>query len=223
MATGFRSPNWIAATLISVPASSQANPTTAQPINYVFDATMRIEHHRETQKTSHPVQTGAAISDHAYAKPSRVVLDIGMSDLMQSYIPGQWPTEGDGKSLSAYQTLVNLQLARTLLVLTTRLYSYPSMLITGIQASDTNETWQGLRAVVTFEELPLAQVGVAGGSSTGPAVPARPQTTGSTGIGFLQTISPSASLTKLHQVPATQQAAIGSVPGDGSWSSNIIQ
>lgn len=220
----FRSQSMSNQTMITVLASSQPNPTSAQPLNYVFDATIRIEHHQEVHKTDHPVQTGAAISDHAYAQPSRVVLEIGMSDAVEAYRAGMWPTDGNGKSSSAYETILALQLARTLVSLTTRLHNYPSMLITNIQADDTNETWSGLRAVITFEEVFFATVtGVSSTVSPGPLVSARPHTTGDTGLGSVQTIPPSAALIALHQVSEDQAASIGSVPGAGTWSSNIIQ
>lgn len=219
MSTAFRSPGLSQTTMVTVPASSQANPTTAQPINYVFDCTVRIEHRRETQKTQHPVQTGSAISDHAFNKPTRVVLEIGMSDAVQAYSSSMWPQNGNGKSMSAYQTFQALDKGKTLLSLTTRLANYPSMLIVGIQADDTVETWAGLKALITFEELFLGQVGVTSSSSV-VSVPARPQTTNTTGVGNLQTMAPSAALTAQHHVSEDQ---VEGVSGAGTWSSNILQ
>lgn len=52
---------------------------------YFFDAVLSADHDQQAQITEEPVQTGANISDHAFIKPARITLDIGMSDAMQSY------------------------------------------------------------------------------------------------------------------------------------------
>ena len=48
---------------------------------WYFDAVMRLEHLESQRVTQHPVQTGANITDHSYAQPAQLTLDIGMSDV----------------------------------------------------------------------------------------------------------------------------------------------
>ncbi|MGH9771035.1 MAG: phage baseplate protein, partial [Candidatus Acidiferrales bacterium] len=68
----------------SLPGSSSPNPNDIVPLPgappfpqstvYVFDAVLRAEHRREIRLTHHPVQTGEAISDHAFVEPAEVTL-----------------------------------------------------------------------------------------------------------------------------------------------------
>jgi hypothetical protein len=127
------------------------------PIIYVFDGVLQVDHAQEVQLTAHPIQTGANISDHAYQKPARVVMDILMSDAMDSYTAGQW-TGHQSKSVNAYQIMVALEKARTPVTLTCRLDTYQNMVITAIHTRDDNKTKHGLRASITFQEVFLAQV-----------------------------------------------------------------
>jgi hypothetical protein len=55
---------------------------------YVFDAVFSLEHDQRLTKTMHPVQTGAALSSHAYLMPAHLTMMVGMSDAMQSYATG---------------------------------------------------------------------------------------------------------------------------------------
>jgi hypothetical protein len=94
------------------PLPEQATPTTQwMTQTYFFDAVHRIEHLRGMQATEHPVQLGAAVTDHVYQLPGRVTLDIGMSDVMDTYVHGQYTT-AKSKSVSCYQTMVELQQKR---------------------------------------------------------------------------------------------------------------
>ncbi|HEY1645136.1 MAG TPA: hypothetical protein VGF75_02005, partial [Candidatus Saccharimonadales bacterium] len=51
----------------------QSNSATGQAssaqINYVFDAVFRLHHRRTVKKTTHPILTGANLTDHAYVLP----------------------------------------------------------------------------------------------------------------------------------------------------------
>lgn len=46
----------------------------------IADAVVEEKHHDELEVTSHPVQSGAAISDHAFKRPAEVVLTLGWSN-----------------------------------------------------------------------------------------------------------------------------------------------
>ena len=128
---------------------------------YVFDAVMQIDHQQELRKTEHPVQTGASISDHAYAMPARLILDVGMSDVMDSfYRPSTW-SGSPSKSVSAYQTMLALQFSRILLKVTTKLRTYSNMVIESLNPSETSKTYSGLRMRVEFSEVFLANITVA--------------------------------------------------------------
>ena len=127
-----------------IPTFSATTGRTATPdIIYVFDGVLQLEHTQEVVVTEHPVENSENITDHAFIKAARVSLDVLMSDAMQSYILGQW-TGSSSKSVSAYQTILGLQLARKPLILTTRLNTYTNMLITSIHTPDNYKTAHGL-------------------------------------------------------------------------------
>lgn len=130
-------------------------------IAYVFDAVLVAAHRQEVVVTKYPVQTGANIAYHSYIQPSQVVLEIGMSDAMDTFTAGVW--EGAAtKSASAFQVLSTLKNSRQPLTLATRLFTYNNMVITSITAEETSKTISSLRARITFEEIFVAN----GGTST---------------------------------------------------------
>jgi hypothetical protein len=232
-----------AVTILTVPATIGSNystsitfedgvidtttPSTAAPIyegtaaiNYVFDGVLRLAHKRTLVKTQHPVLTGANISDHAYMKPSRVTMDIIMSDAMAPFKTGLW-TGSSTKSVSAWQILKNLQINRTLLTLTTRLDTYYNMLIEDLSAPDDYKTGHGLRCTIVLEELIAASV-----SSTGSnGASSRSQTTGNTPSGTIQSVAPNPSQIQQNAIPSTlwpNTPTYPNVPGAGVVSSNSL-
>jgi hypothetical protein len=183
------------------------HPGTPDTI-YVFDAVIRTEHQRRIEKTQHPIQTGANVTDHAIIEPARVELEIGMSDAMDSFTPGQW-TGSSSKSVNAYQTLVSIAKARQPLTVTTRLDSYTNMVLTGISAGDTVETRFGLRASLVFEELFT-------GTISSQQVSARSDLTGSTNLGTKSPLPVSSDISRYTHSTLT------TVPNAGVLSSNPV-
>lgn len=173
---------------------------------YVFDAVIRTEHQQRIEKTQHPIQTGANVSDHAFIMPARVVLEIGMSDAMDSFTPGQW-TGDSSKSVNTYQTLKSIAAARQPLTVTTRLNVYTNMLLTDISAPDTADTRFALRASVVFEELLT-------GTVTSQQVSGRSDLTGSTNLGTKQPLPVSGDISRFTHSTLT------TVPDAGVLSSN---
>lgn len=181
---------------------------------YVFDATPRIDHEQRVTKTVHPVQTGASISDHAYLEPARLTLEVAMSDAQDAYAADLW-VGGPTKSASAYQVLLAMAFARVLLVVTTKLRTYQNMLIVNNPAEDTIETFAGLKARVTFEEVFLADTQAVVAS-------ARPQDTSQTQAGTLSPTPPTQAQLNANVVSNAMAKQLGiptNVPGAGQWSS----
>ena len=137
-----------------------------------FDAIMSTETEETLTITSHPVQNGANVSDHAYREPTRITMEVFMSDVMQARYPGQF-NEFLGKSVSAYRRLLDLQRARIPFTVQTRLGCYQNMLIESIAAPDDVSTKDGLRCTVSMREVLVATVATV-------KVSAREWTTGST-------------------------------------------
>jgi hypothetical protein len=129
------------------------------PLNattYVFDCVILADHDQRLRKTEHPIQTCAAISDHAFIEPATLSLDVGMSDSMQSYsYPSVW-TGNPSKSVSAYQTLLQLMFSRIPLTVTTRLRTYYNMIVESLRPQENAKTIGGLRCRVEFGQVFLA-------------------------------------------------------------------
>jgi hypothetical protein len=196
------------------------SPKQGSPVEtkYVFDAVFRLQHNRRMQKTSHPVLTGANISDHAYLHPAKITLEIGMSDCMASFSQGIW-TGYATKSISAWQTLKALQQNRRLITLTTRLDTYNNMLIISIDTSDDNKTKRALKATVVLEELLSASV------ITTNTLSAREQSTGETAQGTVQATPPNAGTVTTNVIPSDLYPDVTeypNIPGAGNVSSNSL-
>lgn len=125
---------------------------------FFFDAYVRLDHTRKTKITEHPVETGSAITDHSYVEPAELIIEVGMSDACISYVAGQF-TQKESRSVSAIDTLWDLQEKRIPMDVTTRLKLYRNMLIEVISVPDDWQTAKGLRASVTLREIRV--VGVA--------------------------------------------------------------
>lgn len=210
-AFSFRPPQWASASAkANTLTMTAADPNTGNVTVYVFDAVIRAEHSRHSVATQHPVQTGAPITDHVFVEPARVVCEIRMSDAMQAFILGQW-ADYPTKSVSAFQKLKSLQLQRLPVQITTRLDSYPQMVIEDVREVEQAESRFGLRASVVFREILSASVLISSFVSQSTTVP---QITGQTVVGQQQSVTVPASI-----VSQNFTSAASPVPGGGNWSS----
>lgn len=142
---------------------------------YFFDAVLQTNYNSSLTITEHPVETGAAVSDHAFVNPLELTMQIGMSDCAKSIVPGQF-SQGPSRSLTAFQVLSKLQKQRIPMNVMTRLGSFKNMLIESIAVPDDYTTMNGLKATVTLKEVFVASVQTV-------KISARPQVTDSTNCG----------------------------------------
>jgi len=124
---------------------------------YFFDAFLQMDHESSLTITSHPVETGASISDHAFVNPAQLTMQIGMSDAAHALSVDQF-AQGPSRSVNAFQILQELQRQRIPLQVATRLKIYKNMLIETISAPDDYKTLYGLRATVAMKEVLVATV-----------------------------------------------------------------
>lgn len=155
---------------------------------YFFDAYIEVEYTRESTLTTSPVQTGAAITDHAYLKPAKITMKVGMSDVMQSRVAGQFEG-GWSRSRNAWDVLVKMQEDRVPMSVLTRLGRYDNMLIKSIRQKDDFKELYALHATVELEQIIVVQMQVV-------KVSLAPQITGSTQSGTLQPVTVDRSLAK---------------------------
>lgn len=214
----WRPPQWSGpvAVMITVPAQaaggqySQIGAPAASPSgNFVFDAVIRLEHEQRFRPTKHPVQTGADITTHIVVEPARLVLDVGISDAQDSYAQGMW-VGAPSKSASAYQTLIQIGMARVPFTVTTRLRTYSNMVLVNVPAEETSRTFGAYRGRLEFAQIIIAN------STSSTATSARPQDTQSTNLGSVSPQPPSTTIQNQYQVPTAGQGA--GVDGGGSGS-----
>ncbi|QQE81603.1 phage baseplate protein [Alicyclobacillus sp. SO9] len=126
---------------------------------WFFDAVLHTNHSSTLTITSHPVQLGSTLSDNAYLQPRRLSLSIGMTDVAQSFIPGQFDN-GSSRSVQAYEVLKQLQELRIPVQVYTRLGLYKNMLVETLTAQEDHTTVHSLKATVDLKEVLVATVTV---------------------------------------------------------------
>lgn len=161
---------------------------------FFFDAYLRLDHTRKTKITQHPVETGAAITDHAYVEPAELIIEVGMSDVCVSFVEGQF-NQKYSRSVSAIDTLWKLQEQRIPMDVLTRLKLYRNMLIEVISVPDDWQTLNGLKATVTLREIEVVQVKTVTMNSKASSSKS-PQKTASTNKGTQQVTKPNQSVLK---------------------------
>lgn len=214
-AFAFRPPQW-ASGVVSL-AMTATDPTTGNETVYVFDGVLRAEHDQRAVVTLDPVQTGAPLSDHAFIVPPQLMIEIAMSDAMQSFFLGQW-ADGPSKSVSAYQTLVAIQQQRLPISIATRLRQYDNMLITEIRADEEARTANALKAYVTFTQILTASVEVTSSTvnfNLDPANSSMPQTTAQSLVGQVQPLPVPSAMQAQKYVSSVSTV----VAASGHWSS----
>lgn len=162
---------------------------------FFFDAYLRLDHTRKTKITQHPVETGAAITDHAYVEPAELIIEVGMSDSCVSFIQGQF-NQRYSRSVSAIDTLWKLQEQRIPMDVLTRLKLYKNMLIEVISVPDDWQTLNSLKATVTLREIIVAEVKTVTMNNGGASTSASPQKTATTNKGTQQVNKPNQSVLK---------------------------
>jgi hypothetical protein len=182
---------------------------------YFFDAVIETNHQSDLKITTHPVQTGADVADHAYMEAQSVTMRVKMSDVMEDIIPGQFPgalAPGISRSASAFQILQDLQASRVPLRVQTLLRAYENMLIKALSAKESADSMNGLDCTVTLQEVIVAQTQTV-------KVSKRVQTTGKTdggttaGVSLEDLIDGSGSV--IYKFAVAAKKIVGEITGGG--------
>lgn len=155
---------------------------------FIFDAYLKLEHTSQLKITEFPISTGSSITDHSFLQPQTLTIDIGMTDVAKSIIPGQF-TGDASRSVAAFKLLQELQAARVPISIVTRLKKYENMLIETMTTPDDYTTVNALKATVVFKEILVVNVQTV-------KLSAKPQTTGSTNKGKAEVVKPNTSVIK---------------------------
>jgi hypothetical protein len=166
---------------------------------WVFDAVIKLDHNQSQRITQHPVQTGANITDHSFALPAKLTLEIGMSDVMRDYIPNKWgsDTSEPTKSVAAYKQLLFWKNLGKPLKISTRIDDYVNMVVANLSTPDDVTTGHGLKCLATFQQIFTASV-------TEKKVSVIPQATGKTDSGIQEVSSNSSDLIRAQELIGLQ-------------------
>lgn len=125
-----------------------------------IQATLEEVYSDTLQVTEHPVEFGAAITDHAYKRPSEVVLRCGWSNSTLASLAGAVAAFFNGGGLSAsdyvsgvYSQLLALQESRIPFSITTNKRQYDDMLIVGLSSTVDNTTSNMLMLTATCRQI----------------------------------------------------------------------
>jgi hypothetical protein len=215
--------------------------TTTASTMYVFDAVIQADHESQLDITEYPVQSGYNAAYNAVLKQKRVILEVKMSDAIDAYQAGMW-IGNSSKSVSAFQTMLNLQQQRVFFTLNTRLYTYANCMLENVRSKDDAKTVNGAAMVLTIKQLFLSTVAQQ-------TMTARPSATGNTQLGIIQgtpvptpistnnellnnpsdtgqVLTGASSLDANQSVSSndiqTLQDQFGTTPSPGLWSSNPV-
>jgi len=111
----------------------------------VFDAVLKTDHTSKLTATSHPIENGANITDHAVIEPAEISIEIGMTDC-----------NGTGVSDKMFKSLQALQFSRQHITVVTRYRTYRNMLIMSMSVPDDFTTMNALKAMLMLREIPTA-------------------------------------------------------------------
>lgn len=121
-----------------------------------FDAWLRLNHNTGLTITQHPVETGAAITDHSFVNPRRFSFNIGQSDV------GTAQTNiSTVPAINKYQELVALQETREPVQLVSKYGIFTNVLIESVDVADDYTTKNVLKATVNLQEVLIANTGLA--------------------------------------------------------------
>lgn len=140
-----------------------------------FDVTVEETGRDTTFITNHPVERGAAISDHAFMMPAELELRVGCSDSVGGY---------QGYSADVYAALLELQSAREPFEAVTGKRLYENMLVSAVEVTTNQESEHALFARIGLREVIIVDTQTTGGISANAVSPQR--TSGTTSKGEQQ-------------------------------------
>ncbi|CDG20695.1 putative bacteriophage protein [Xenorhabdus poinarii G6] len=117
------------------------------------------KHMDATEITEHPVQRGAAISDHAYDRPSEVTMELGFAgggSLIDMFDLGTGASLGKSPK-EVYQQLLALKASKKPFDVTTGKRMYKNMLIRAIEVTTDKTSENVLMVTLTLREVIIVE------------------------------------------------------------------
>jgi hypothetical protein len=144
----------------------------------VPDIVIREVNRDEMVITDHPVERGAAISDHAFLRPFEVEMQIAWSDSTGGYV---------GYARDAYEELQQLMQQREPFDVATGKRRYRNMLISGLTCQTDEKTEDISLISVRLREVNIVSTQTTSAPKSAQANPAKTGSTAQAGTQQLQT------------------------------------
>ncbi|EPJ5863784.1 phage baseplate protein [Raoultella ornithinolytica] len=126
-------------------------------IGLIVPSVVISEKHNDTLEiTEHPVEVGAAISDHAYRRPSEVVMQVGFAgggSLLDFLDTTSFGLSVGLSPKETYQELLDLQNSRVPFDVVTGKRIYSNMLIRALEVTTDRTSENVLSALLTLREV----------------------------------------------------------------------
>lgn len=126
-------------------------------IGLIVPSVVISEKHSDTMEiTEHPVEVGSAISDHAYRRPSEVVMQVGFAgggSLLDLLDTTSFGLSAGLSPREVYQNLLDIQNSRVPFDVVTGKRLYSNMLIRAMEVTTERSTENVLSAVLTLREV----------------------------------------------------------------------
>jgi hypothetical protein len=124
------------------------------------DVTVEETHTDRLTTTKHPVEQGAAVTDHAYKEAAAVTMRIGWSDsknLTRSIVSGSLFSGSISSANDLYKAMLDLQASRKRFDLVTGKRTYKYMLITQIRQTTNQDTENSVVLDIDLEQQIVVQ------------------------------------------------------------------
>lgn len=136
-------------------------------VKVIPDLVMRERHKDTLGITSHPIQTGAAITDHAYVIPPQFTLEWGWSNSslkaltenfsdfrLSNFVTGKL---GENYINEVYESLRKLQQKRVLCTVVTSKRKYKNVLIESIDTETTENTTYSMMVILNCRSVQIVE------------------------------------------------------------------
>lgn len=119
-----------------------------------LDASVSETHVGEVEVTEHPVEVGAAITDHLRPRPRQLTIEGIVSNTPVGPVPGnQYPRGRPGPAEDARSMFEERRLAGKLHGVSTKLNEYANMALLSYSMPRTARIGEALRVTLTFREI----------------------------------------------------------------------
>lgn len=177
------------------------------------DCVIEERHFDRLNITEHPVETGAAITDHSFRNPSAVVMKIGFSNSTAA---------SEGWVQAAYQMLLQLMQARQPFDVFTGKRPYSNMLVDTLEVETDVTSEYALNCTAALREIIIVSTQQSGASSPASAQSAPDQTSTVQDAGTQQ-INPATGAPSFAETSTITSGAGGTFNtiGQGSFPTTV--